>query len=382
MDCMKRLFDVWRERVQEWVCRHPIQMIYWETTRNCDLQCIHCGSPKETWDRNQELTKEEVVGVFRRLAQGTDFSEFKFVSLTGGEPFMRVDLLDILSEISILGFNPITIQTNGNYIARHPDVIDRLMNVRVMGIGTNLDGLELTHDSFRNMAGNYKNAIRTIKLVVPLKEKIHSTITTVITHQNVGELEQLRDVVRELNPDRWRFAPFDPIGRGTRAKDLLLRPDDYRRLIEFAKKERLEHIDDKTQTQVELACGGWLGTNLEGYVRPYIWHCVAGINLLGILYDGSIASCSNIPREFVEGNVRNDDILEVWNKRFLKFRSFEWKKTGPCIDCSEWNFCQGGPMHKRLPDGTMLNCIYKTVTEGTCWGEERCEGFSKTQGGS
>ena len=127
------------------------------------------------------------------------------------------------------------------------------------------------------------------------------------------------------------------------------------------KRERLEYVDRRDQTQVELACGGWLGIELEGSVRPYIWHCVAGINLLGILYDGSIAACSNIPREFIEGNIREDDILDVWKTRFNRFRNFEWKQVGACIDCDQWNFCQGGPMHKRLLDGTMLNCIYKML---------------------
>jgi radical SAM protein with 4Fe4S-binding SPASM domain len=357
-------FEQWRERVQEYVARHPIQMIYWEVTRNCDLTCVHCGSPRETWDSSKELSDTEVIATFHRLAQGIDWSQFKFLSLTGGEPFVRKGLLDLLAEIGQLGFDPITIQTNGNYISKHPEVIDRLLDIGVMGLGTNLDGLRETHDSFRNMKGNYDNAVQTIRMVVPLKDRIHSTITTVVSRENIHELEALRDVVREINPDRWRFAPFDPIGRGQNAVEYLLTPDEYRYLIHFAQLERLHYIHDRGQTQVELACGGWLGMELEGRVRPYVWHCVAGVNLLGILYDGGIASCSNIPRAFVEGNVRTDDILDVWQNRYHKHRTFDWKKVGDCMDCDQWDFCQGGPMHKRLPDGRMLNCLYEALHRG------------------
>jgi len=364
---LKKKFEVWRERVQGYIKRHPIQMIYWEVTRNCDIACVHCGSPRETWQPDKELTDEEVIGAFRRLAEGIDWKEFKFVSLTGGEPFVRPNLINVLSQINALGFDPITIQTNGNYLAKHPEVISRLLEIGVAGLGTNIDGLPETHDSFRNMKGNFDNAKATIELVVPLKNRIHSTITTVVSKKNIQELEALRDIVRGINPNRWRFAPFDPIGRGEKAKEYVLGPEDYRYLIDFAKRERLEHIDDKSQTQVELACGGWLGIELEGKVRPYIWHCIAGINLLGILYDGSIASCSNIPREFVEGNVRTDDILEVWNNKYQRFRNFEWKKNGECINCDQWNFCQGGPMHKRQTTGHMLNCIYKAIYEDKCY---------------
>lgn len=378
---LKKKFEVWQERIQEYVDRHPIQMIYWEVTRNCDITCVHCGSPRETWDSAKELTDNEIIGVFRRLAESIDWSEFKFVSLTGGEPFVRPNLINVLGEVNALGFDPITIQTNGNYPARHPEVIERLLKVGVAGLGTNIDGLPETHDSFRNMKGNFDNACATARLVAPLKDKIHSTITTVVSRKNIHELEGLRDIVREINPNRWRFAPFDPIGRGEKVKEYVLLPEDYRYLIDFAERERLEYIDDKSRTQVELACGGWLGVELEGKVRPYIWHCVAGINLLGILYDGSIASCSNIPRDFIEGNVRTDDILDVWNNRYHRFRNFEWKRTGPCEDCSEWDFCQGGPMHKRLPTGEMLSCIYVELHK--CYGDtEISKAFMSTKTGN
>jgi radical SAM protein with 4Fe4S-binding SPASM domain len=354
-------FQQWREKVQNYVDWHPIQMIYWEVTRNCDLVCVHCGSPRETWNPEAELSDSEVLRVFRRLAEGIDWSQFKFLSLTGGEPFVRKGILGLLAEIAAMGFEPITIQTNGNYTAKHPETLSQLLEIGVMGLGTNLDGLRDTHDSFRNMKGNYDNAIETIRLIVPLKDRIHSTITTVVSRQNIHELEGLRDVVREINPDRWRLAPFDPIGRGKQAAEYILSDKDYRYLVDFARQERLDYIHDKGQTQVELACGGWLGVELEGRVRPYIWHCVAGINLLGILYDGGIASCSNIPRDFVEGNVRTDDILDIWANRYERYRNFDWKRVSDCVECGQWEFCQGGPMHKRLPDGTMLNCIYKAL---------------------
>jgi radical SAM protein with 4Fe4S-binding SPASM domain len=357
-------------------------MVYWEVTRNCDMKCIHCGSPSETWESEKELSDGEVLRSFKRLAEGIDWSEFKFLSLTGGEPFVRPNLVNILSELNDLGFNPITIQTNGNYMARHPETLEQLLKINVTGMGTNFDGLPETHDSFRNMPGNFENARKTIELIAPLKDKIHSTITTVVSKKNIHELEALRDIIRKINPNRWRFAPFDPIGRGKIAQEFLLDSDDYKYLLDFVKRERLQYIDDKMQTQVELACGGWLGIDLEGRVRPYIWHCVAGINLLGILYDGSIASCSNIPRDFTEGNVRTDDILDVWKNRFEKYRNREWKKVGDCTDCDQWEYCQGGPMHKRLPDGTMLNCIFLKYSNAKIINSEEVHKFLKVKTGN
>jgi len=84
---------------------------------------------------------------------------------------------------------------------------------------------------------------------------------------------------------------------------------------------------------------------LEGTFRPFIFHCIAGINNLGILFDGKIASCSNISRNFIEGDVKTDNIREIWENGFLRFRNREWKRIGKCSHCTDWDFCHGGPMH-------------------------------------
>lgn len=365
MNPKKEDFNRWALKVNERIKRHPLEMIYWESTRNCDIRCVHCGSPQETWDKDTELSTEEVIKAFKEICDTFDLSEFKFVSITGGEPFVRKDLFEILKGLKEIGYSVITIQTNGNYLAKHSAAIDLLIELNVKGLGTNLDGLKDTHDSFRNLKGSYDNAVKMSSILASAyRDKIHSTISTVVSKKNINELEELSISIRKINPHRWRLMPFDPIGRGSIAREYLLNASDYRVLFDFIAKERLEYIDQKVVTQIEFACGGWLGFELEGRVRPYIWHCVAGINTLGLLYDGGIAGCSNIPRAFVEGNVRADKILDVWNNRYERFRNFEWKKNGDCVDCDQWNYCNGGPMHKRLPDGSMLNCIYKICKTG------------------
>jgi radical SAM protein with 4Fe4S-binding SPASM domain len=375
MKPQKNDFDAWIRRVDERIKQHPLEMIYWEATRNCDIKCVHCGSPLETWEKDSELSSEEVLNAFAEIYDTFDLSQFKFISITGGEPFVRKDLFEILKGLKKIGYSVITIQTNGNYLARHPEDIGLLLELNIKGLGTNLDGLESTHDSFRNMKGSYANVVKmSTTLNNNYRDKIHSTISTVVSRKNINELENLSKIVREINPHRWRLMPFDPIGRGSIAENYLLNSSDYKVLFDFIAKERLEYIDRQDLTQIEFGCGGWLGLELEGRIRPYIWHCVAGINTLGLLYDGGIAGCSNIPRAFIEGNLRADKILDVWNNRYRRFREFDWKKMGDCIDCSQWDYCHGGPMHKRVETGEMLNCLFKMFYEG----KEYCSHTSET----
>lgn len=368
----RRLFEGWADKVEEYVEEHPIQMLYWEVTRNCDLNCVHCGSPSHTWESQSELTDEEVLGFFKYFASRYNAEDFKFLSLTGGEPFVRQRFLYLLEAIADFGIIPITIQTNSNYLSMNLDLVNKLIHIGVLGMGVDLDGIERTHDAFRKREGNFKNTLEVLRVISSVPEYIHSTITTVVTRKNIKELPYLRDIIRKVNPNRWRLAPFDPIGRGKDSVEYSMKPEDYKVMLNFAKRERLEYIHDKEKTQIELACGGWLGIELEGKVRPYIWHCVAGINLLGIMYDGGIGSCSNIPRYYNQGNIRNDDVFEVWENRFYEFRNFEWKKNGDCVGCDQWEFCHGGPMHKRLSDGKMLNCIYKTYYNDIDYGVGEC----------
>ncbi len=35
------------------------------------------------------------------------------------------------------------------------------------------------------------------------------------------------------------------------------------------------------------------------------------------------------------------------------------EKIGECENCEQWDYCHGGPMHKRLANGDMFNCLYK-----------------------
>ncbi len=56
----ERLFERWRERMEQLIREHPLQIITWEATRRCNLRCVHCGSPAEEVDRIADFV--EVLG--------------------------------------------------------------------------------------------------------------------------------------------------------------------------------------------------------------------------------------------------------------------------------------------------------------------------------
>ncbi|MBR9691454.1 radical SAM protein [Candidatus Woesearchaeota archaeon] len=359
--------EKWRNNIEDLVGTHPLQIISWESTRRCNLNCLHCGSPSEEVELQEELTTDEVIGAFNQIAEDFDMSLFRHINITGGEPFVRKDLLTILEEISKHPFyRNIDIQTNGVVLARNPDLFEQLKKYGVTGIGISIDGIQQTHDTFRGRIGSYDLAFKAAKTAV--ESGLTVTVSTVANATNINEISQLYDLVREeIKPRIFRVMTLDPIGRASNEK-YLLSSEQTQEVIGFLLKEytaNCEDYHDPKTTMVELGCGGWLGKDLEGLVRPFIFHCVAGINNLGMLYDGKLAACSNIPREFgFEGDLRKDRIKDVWDNKYQRYRNFEWKKTGDCQDCGEWDYCHGGPMHKRSINGSMTDCLYQTIANG------------------
>src|SRR3989338_2254338 len=355
----------WKNNIDDLIANHPLQIISWEATRRCNLNCLHCGSPSEEVKLKEELTATEVINAFNQIAKDFDMSQFRHINITGGEPLVRKDLLTILSEISKYSFyRNIDIQTNGIVLAKHPELLGQLKNYGVTGIGVSIDGLQETHDQFRRRNGGYESAFRAAKTAVEAGFTV--TVSTVANATNIKEIPALYELVKkEIKPRVFRVMTVDPIGRAGIEQKYLLSPEQTQEVISFLLKEYTDHCEDyhnSKTTMVELGCGGWLGSELEGLVRPFIFHCVAGINNLGILYDGKLAACSNIPRELgFEGDLRKDMIKDVWNEKYQMYRNPEWKKTGECQDCGEWKYCHGGPMHKMLADGTRTDCLYQTL---------------------
>ena len=147
------------------------------------------------------------------------------------------------------------------------------------------------------------------------------------------------------------------MGRAANNMDLQLTSEQFRLLMEFIKEER-----GKGDIRVSYSCEGYLG-DYELNVRDYPFFCGAGINTASVRYDGAISGCLSIRSKFDQGNIYNDNFMDVWNNRFGVFRNREWMKQGTCSNCKVWNFCRGGAMHLREVGGDMLACSYHKLQQ-------------------
>lgn len=354
------LWEAWGKRFEELADRHPLRVLFWQTTLACDSCCEYCSSPQEWWKPEAELSTEEICLTLENIARDFDLTGFAQLAFSGGEPLLRKDLPVVARHAKELGFPVLAIQTNGHLAAQHPDLVQELIEAGVTVWGVNIDGPRVLHDNLRKTGAWFDSALEFARQICR-NERLATTITTLACRKNLGSIPQIYELVREIGPDLWRIAHFDPIGRGADVADTnLLSTHDLRGLLVFVASVRAQHQTETASFDVEIACGGWLGREWEGIVRPYIFHCVSGLDTMTILYDGGITGCPVVSRKLTQGNVREDCVKDVWESRFGFFRNARHRAPDRCLTCFDWLCCHGGCLHnyERLePDWAFPTCL-------------------------
>lgn len=276
------------------------------------------------------------------------------VVITGGEPLVRKDLADCGRQLRRHGF-PWGIVSNGYAYdeARHKE----LMDAGLCSITFSLDGLRDTHDAFRKRQGSFDHTLNAIDLVANEKRKLAYDIVTCVSPMNINELEQLKALLIKHHVKAWRFFTIEPIGRAANDPNLMLSDKQFKQLMDFIVATRKEGLID-----AKFSCEAYVGP-YERKVRDWYYFCRAGITIGSVLVDGSISACPNINRKlFVQGNIYQDDFLDVWENRFKPFRDRSWMKVGRCKDCKVYKNCMGGAMHLHHSDsGEIVQCHYQKL---------------------
>ena len=217
-------------------------------------------------------------------------------------------------------------------------------DLKRVGMGTisvSIDGLEETHDAFRRTPGGYKKAMSGIESLLRVGCFQNVQVTTVVTHQNSGQLDELYKILNEIDIDSWRVINMEPMGRAKQHPELLLTPDDYKTIFEFIRNKRI------AGEPVTYGCSHYLGMEYEREVRDWYYLCTAGLYTASITANGDIIACLDIERrpEFVQGNVLKDRFSEVWKNKFQIFRRDLSDDNEVCSKCEHKDFCHGDAYH-------------------------------------
>lgn len=346
MDSIRRMeLEQARKRVDSkgWKPRTCV----WELTLACNLRCGHCGS-RAGEARPDELSTQEALRVVGELAMlGTEL-----ITLSGGEPTLRNDW-DVIARAASERGVLVNMVTNGIYTGGRTakDLAARAKAAGLSNVGISVDGPKEVHETIRG-ANTFDRTMDSIREYTEAGMKV--AVLTTINRMNFPLLEKIKEVVQQSGATIWRLQLGKPMGSLQEHQDWVIDPRQMPELV-----RRLASM--KQAGGVSLAVGdsiGYYGSHdrvLRGWgwrQRHETWQgCQAGMHAIGIQADGGIKGCLSLQARqgeqdvFVEGNVRDTSLLELWYRPgvFAFNRDFDANSlTGECRKCGKASACRGG----------------------------------------
>lgn len=279
----------------------------WEITHQCNYGCSYCIFSCNNKKIDNELTTEECFHVIDELV----LRGFKHLKITGGEPFIRKDIIEILRYAS--GKLITDISTNASLIT--PEKVRLLNEIKLKMIHVSLDGNRLQHESVR---GN-NTYDRTIKGLEALNESTNKVrIGSVIHFNNQSDLENLVIDSERLSADEIIFSIMEPVFGQDKS---LIRTLSNEQLIEI-----IELLKKKYQDRIIV--------NYNFGKQPNFVHtCPAGDKFLYINNFGQVSPCPwvhEVDKSCISDSSLRDKSLEeiLKDKKLVKFLSY--KSEGKC----------------------------------------------------
>ena len=145
-------------------------------------------------------------------------------------------------------------------------------------------------------------------------------------------------------------------------RELNLNSFQLKKLLDFIAYYRA----NINKINLSLSDDGYYGPEYECKVRDYFHHCAAGVEWAGILHDGAVVGATHISREYIEGNVREDSFIDIWEHRFYQYREGRKELFAPyCKNCEHWDLCEGGGFHMISQYKYGIDkCAYLKLQEG------------------
>ncbi len=317
----------------------------WEVTMGCNMRCGHCGSSC-TEPLPDELNTEEALDLIDQLKQ----IGLKWITLSGGEPLTRKDLpllVKRLSQHSII----VNMITNGWLM--NEKIAKTLKENGISTVAISIDGTEEIHDSIRRK-GSFARAANAFSMLRSLGITVGAVTT--VSQKNIHILPELRDQLIQMGVNSWQLQIGLPMGNFVKQPDWLIEPEQVDSLIDFCYETSLQ---DKIKIFPADCIGYYTKKEIIVRQRTYktdhtpLWDgCNAGIRGFGILQNGDILGCTSIRSpEFIEGNIRQRKLSEIWEDP----TKFTWRRSlkknelkGECADCTYGSKCLGGCPNTRL----------------------------------
>lgn len=309
-------------------------------TWRCNLNCMMCNQ-KETReiDRQEEMALEDIKKAFSQIGK------LDVIKLTGGEPFLRNDLIEMVKFFREVNRpRVIYITTNGMFTDKIIDFVEQVRDKSII-LAISLDGSADVHDKIRRFNGSYKKVMETLKRLEQLKGlSLNVQINQTVLEDNIREIGKLEDAFKEFKktyPIHYMIAEANFVVKGEGIENPINKESYYYQLPK-------EYIDEVLLKITKSKKGGLIEATLDRYYykglknrlvhgldKPKI-KCTAMRSHFRIFPNGDILSCGRDSSSV--GNLKRQSFKEIWfGDKARKKRDFVEK----CRGC--WSRCEVTP---------------------------------------
>ena len=321
-------------------------LLQWHITERCNLRCSHCYQSSFAGDGPDHAAILTILEQIRELLmswnrQAAPARVRGHLTVTGGEPFLRSDFMDLLQVFaSHRRLFTFAVLTNGSLIDGAS--ASRLGELKPAFVQVSIEGGRETHDRIRGQ-GAFDSAVSGIRSLV--KEGVRTFISFTAHGENYLEFPAVADIARRLKVARvWadRFIP--PPAGGSPGPDpqapRTLNPSETLHFFRLMQRARQDAKKGRwlpfKRTEVAMHRGLQF---LVGGGVPY--RCAAGDSLICILPNGDVYPCRRMPIKV--GNVFETALAEIYHESETLRSLRDCGHIGDgCRKCFFVRLCRGG----------------------------------------
>lgn len=319
-------------------------------TGRCNLRCQYCFFANEM-TALADLPLQSHVDLFVELNRLGVMD----VCLSGGEPFTRPDLFDLIDGVTANRMR-YSILSNGTLID------EKMLNqfekgkrrLRLNYIQVSIDGSTAEiHD--RSRPGSFDRALRGLRLLKNAGLPVAVRVT--IHRHNVDDLENIaRLLLEEIGIPAVASNEAMPVGSGCRnERDICLTPAGQRKAMETIGRlmdrypGRLNASagpQAKRKFYAEMELARRTGERPKNWQMGFLTACGCVFSMIDILHDGSIIPCAMLP-DLVLGNISDHNLEEIWLSHptlsaLRRRRRIPMEQVPGCERCDWTPYCNGG----------------------------------------
>lgn len=318
------------------------RLIFWELTKRCNLNCVHCRAEADDHEFSGEMPLSEIQSVTDDIVS---FSK-PIMILTGGEPLYRDDIFDIAGYMHDKGLR-IALATNGTLIDNA--IARKIRETGFERVSISIDGKDATsHDDFRGIEGSFERAINGAHLLK--SEGVDFQFNTTITRRNVDEIDEILNLAEGMGARALHIFMLVPVGCGVEiAETDMITKEKYEEVLNWF----YDRTKD-TKLEFKATCaphyyriirqrareeGRTITFETDG-MSAMTRGCLAGSGVCFISHQGDVQPCGYL--SLIAGNVLEKPFREIWENSTLFNELRELNNlSGKCGVCEYKTFCAG-----------------------------------------